>query len=231
MFLVLPENKRRTWYYFPFFIEFTNQYDSFKTIVTRPLYFQMTDHPHVQSFTWAVCIGGYNFDRARPLSNTQPRFLAKIIIIDLAGQWHYGRNCRISSKNYVDFFPFILQIVIIFGVSTKKDKALWILWWNWVIFYRLSDQKPPIISWTILYQNGHKVWQEMSKIMTNLLDSVNSENAPFTFRENVINGYLIEFPVYFSARKKNLLQYCYGMLCTISKHVHIGFSKKGWFTK
>ena len=42
----------------------------------------------------------------------------------------------------------------------------------------------------------------MSKIMTNLLDSVNSENAPFTFRENVINGYLIEFPVYFSARKE-----------------------------
>ena len=42
----------------------------------------------------------------------------------------------------------------------------------------------------------------MSKIMTNLLDSVNSENAPFTFRENVINGYLIEFPVYFSTRKE-----------------------------
>ena len=42
----------------------------------------------------------------------------------------------------------------------------------------------------------------MSKIMTDLLDSVNSENAPFTFRENVINGYLIEFPVYFSARKE-----------------------------
>ena len=44
----------------------------------------------------------------------------------------------------------------------------------------------------------------MSKIMTNLLDSVNSENAPFTFRENVINGYLIEFPVYFSARKEKI---------------------------
>jgi hypothetical protein len=59
--------------------------------------------------------------------------------------------------------------------------------------------KSPTIFWTVLHKNGHRVWQEMSKIMTNLLDSVNSENAPFTFRENVINGYLIEFPVYFSA--------------------------------
>ena len=79
--------------------------------------------------------------------------------------------------------------------------------------------------------NGHKVWQEMSKIMTNLLDSVNSENAPFTFRENVINGYLIEFPVYFSTRKEKSSSVLLWNVMYHIKHVHIGFSKKGWFTK
>ena len=67
----------------------------------------------------------------------------------------------------------------------------------------------------------------MSKIMTNLLDSVNSENALFTFRENVINGYLIEFPVYFSARKeKSSSVLLWNVMYHIEKHVHIGFSKK-----
>ena len=63
--------------------------------------------------------------------------------------------------------------------------------------------------------------------MTNLLDSVNSENAPFTFRENVINGYLIEFPVYFSTRKeKSSSVLLWNVMYHIEKHVHIGFSKK-----